>query len=82
MSRGAKKNGELAEGRRTIKDVGDDTSRFRGTPYYWAEASFPFPYALACVEVVPRSSQKAGVLYNRIVESWSDARAGRYQRLP
>lgn len=36
----------------------DDTSWFRDTPYYWAEASLPFAYALACVEVVSESSEK------------------------
>jgi hypothetical protein len=64
MTQGVKKNGELAEGRRSIKNVGDDTSWFRGTPYYWAEASLPFAYALACIEVVSESSDKAGILYN------------------
>jgi hypothetical protein len=42
----------------------DDTSWFRDTPYYWAEASLPFAYAMACVEVVSESSEKAGGLYN------------------
>jgi len=46
-------------------------SWFRGTPHYWAEASLPFAYALACVEVVSRRSEKAGVLYDKIVEAWS-----------
>jgi hypothetical protein len=44
--------------------MADDTSWFRGTPYYWAEASLPFAYALACVEVVSGSSEKAHILYN------------------
>jgi len=30
-------------------------------------------YAVACVEVVCESSEKARILYNRIVEAWSDA---------
>jgi hypothetical protein len=41
-----------------------DTSWFRGTPHYWAEASLPLAYAVACVEVVCQSSEKAGVVYN------------------
>jgi hypothetical protein len=44
----------------------------RDTPHYWAEASLPFAYAVACIEVVSRSSEKARVLYNRIVEAWSN----------
>jgi len=65
------KNGELAEAVRAIKNVTDNTSWFRGTPYYWAEASLPFAYALACVEVVCRRSEKGRVLYNKIVEALS-----------
>lgn len=65
------KNGELTEAVKAIKNVADDTSWFRGTPYYWAEASLPFAYALACVEVVSESSEKAGVVYDKIVEAWS-----------
>ena len=55
------------------KSVVSDTSWFGDTPHYWAEASLPFAYALACVEVVCRSSEKARIIYNRIVEAWSDA---------
>jgi len=57
-------NGELTENLKAIKNIADDTSWFRGTPYYWAEASLPFAYALACVEVVCKSSEKASMLYN------------------
>lgn len=67
------KNGELTEGLKAIKNITDDTSWFRDTPHYWAKASLPLAYAVACVEVVCTGSEKAGVLYNRIVEAWSDA---------
>jgi len=50
----------------------DDTSWFRASPHYWAEASLPLAYAVACVEVVCKSSKEGGVLYGRIVEAWSD----------
>ena len=43
-------------------------SWFRDTPHYWAETSLPLAYAVACVEVVCKSSEKAGVVYNKIVE--------------
>ena len=55
-----------------IKNVADDTSWFRDTPHRWASASFPLACAVACVEVVSKSSEKAGIFYNRIVEAWSD----------
>ena len=66
-------NGELIEGLKTTKNVKDNTSWFRDTPHYWAEASLPLAYAVACVEVVCKSSEKARILYNRIIEAWSDA---------
>jgi hypothetical protein len=64
-------NGELTEALMSIKNVMDNTSWFRDTPHYWAEASLPLAYAVACVEVVSESSERAGVLYNKIVEAWS-----------
>ena len=57
-------SGELTEASKDIKNKVDDTSWFRDTPYYWAEASLPLAYAVACVEVVSKSSEKASVLYN------------------
>jgi hypothetical protein len=57
-----------------MKTVGNSGSWFRDTPHYWAEASLPLAYAVACVEVVCESSEKARALYNRIVEAWSDVR--------
>ena len=56
-----------------VKNIKDNTSWFRNTPHYWAQASLPLAYAVACVEVVCDSSEKARILYNRIVEAWSDA---------
>jgi len=41
------------------------TSWFRDNPHYWAEASLPLAYAVACVEVVFESSEKARILYNK-----------------
>ena len=41
-----------------------NVSWFRDTPHYWSEASLPLAYAVACVEVVCKSSEKAGILYN------------------
>jgi hypothetical protein len=65
------RNGDSREDIKAMKNVTNNTSWFRGDPYYWAEASLPFAYALACVEVVSKSSEKARVLYNKIVEAWN-----------
>lgn len=48
-------------------------SWFRDTPHYWVEASLPLAYAVACVEVVCRNSEKARMIYKKIVEAWNDA---------
>ena len=66
-------NSDLEEAVRAIKSVADNKSWFRDTPHYWAEASLHLAYAVACVEVVCENSEKARVLYNRIIETWSDA---------
>ena len=71
---GAEKKGELTEGVKGMKNTVDDASWFRNTPHYWIEASLPLAYAVACVEVVCQSSERARALYNRIVEAWRDAR--------
>ena len=60
-----------------IRHLISGKSWFRDTPHYWAKASLPLAYAVACVEVVCRSSEKARILYNRIIEAWSDARIKR-----
>jgi len=56
------------------KNIANSDSWFRETPHYWAEASLPLAYAVACVEVVCENSETARTLYNRIIEAWSDAR--------
>jgi hypothetical protein len=48
---------QLTQTMNEIKTVAHNDSWFRGTPYYWAEASLPFAYALACVEVVCKGSE-------------------------
>jgi hypothetical protein len=59
------KNRDSAEASKAIKNIGNDTSWFRDTPHYWAEAWLSLAYAVACVEVVSKSSEKAGILYNK-----------------
>jgi hypothetical protein len=52
--------------------VADNPSWFREHPHYWALASLPFAYAMACVEVVSKSSEKAGNIYHQIIEEWGN----------
>ena len=66
-------NSDLREAVKAIKNVTDNTSWFRGTPHYWAEAWLPLAYAVACVEVVCESSERARIICKRIIEAWSDA---------
>ena len=42
----------------------DDACWFRDTPHYWAEASLPLAYAVACVEVVSRRPEEGRILCN------------------
>jgi hypothetical protein len=74
-------NSGLREDAKAMKNVADNTSWFKGTAYYWAEESLPLAYAVACVEVVCKNSEKARILYNRIVEAWSDAARCRHQSI-
>jgi hypothetical protein len=55
------------------KSIFSETSWFRDSPHYWAEAWLPLAYVEACVEVVCERSEKARTIYNKIVEAWSDA---------
>jgi len=56
---------ETNSGQGGIRKVVASPSWFRDTPHYWAEVSFPLAYAVACVEVVSTSSEKAGILYSK-----------------
>ena len=58
-------NGETA-----IRNVLSNPSWFREHPHYWTLASLPFAYAMACVEVVSKSSENAASIYSQIIESW------------
>jgi len=58
------RDGELREPSKDVKNVVDNKSWFRDTPHYWVSDSLRFAYAVACVEVVSESSEKARILYN------------------
>lgn len=60
----------LAESLGVIKNVADNSSWFRDTPHRWALASLPLAYAVACVEVVSKMSDKAEAIYQQIIEAW------------
>ena len=65
----------MTEGARGVKSAAKNGSWFRDSPHYWAEAWLPLAYAVACVEVVCRSCERAGKVYDRIVKAWSEAGA-------
>jgi len=56
------KQDESMESLKGIKNIANNGSWFRDTPHYWAEASLPLAYAVACVEVVSKVSGKADYL--------------------
>ena len=64
------KNTDLAQSLNVIKGVADKGSWFGEHAHRWAQASLPLAYAVACVEVVSKSSEKARVLFNGIIEAW------------
>ena len=53
--------GFVENGEAAIRRLIGGSSWFRDTPHYWAEASLPLAYAVACVEVVCKSSEKARI---------------------
>ena len=63
-------NNNLAQSLNAIKNVGGNASWFRDTPHRWAESSLPLAYAMACVEVVSKMSDKAGAIYHQLMEAW------------
>ena len=65
-------NSDLSQALKDIKKVADNKSWFRDTPHYWATASLSIAYAVACVEVVSNTSDKAGAIYQRIIEAWAN----------
>ena len=61
-----KENRALREVLKDMNNKEGDQSWFGDTPHYWAEASLPLAYAVACVEVVCESSEKARMIYNEL----------------
>ncbi|MDD5703793.1 MAG: hypothetical protein PHU23_17295 [Dehalococcoidales bacterium] len=45
-------------------------SWFQDSPHRWPSAALPLAYAVACVEVVSKNSEKARVIYQQIIELW------------
>jgi hypothetical protein len=63
---------EMAQSLNYTKEIVNNASWFRDTPHYWAAASLPLAYAMACVEVVSKRSVKAGTIYQKIIEMWCE----------
>jgi hypothetical protein len=51
---------QLTQALNEIKTAENNDSWFRDTPHYWAFASLPLAYAVACVEMISKMSGKAG----------------------
>ena len=47
-------------------------SWFRETPHRWPNDLLPLAYAFACVEVVAEKCEKAGKIYQQIIEGWGN----------
>ena len=60
----------METGGAVLRRMIENPSWFRGHPHRWAEASLPLAYAVACIEVVCKKSEKARVIYNEIIETW------------
>jgi hypothetical protein len=58
-------NRDLTQALKDIKTVANNDSWFRDDPHRWATASLPLAYAVACVEVVSKSSEKAGAIHKQ-----------------
>ena len=63
-------NNDLSQALKAVKNVANNASWFRGDPHRWPIASLPLAYAVACVEVVSKMSDKAGIIYKQIIEAW------------
>ena len=50
----------MENGDAAMRRLTSGPSWFRDTPHYWASASLPLAYAVACIEVVSSMSGKAG----------------------
>ena len=64
------KNIDLQKSLEAIKNVADNPSWFGEHAHRWPLAALPMAYAMACIEIVSKNSEKAGVIYRQIIEAW------------
>lgn len=64
------KNINLRESLEVIKNVADNPSWFGEYAHRWPLAALPMAYAMACVEIVSKNSEKGSIVYRQIVEAW------------
>jgi hypothetical protein len=64
------KNNETKKSHKDAFTEPKDKSWFKNDPYRWSQASLPFAYATACVEVVINESGKAREIYSDLVKAW------------
>lgn len=82
IAQGMEKDGELTDALKAIKNVAANTSWFRDTPHYWAQASLPLAYAVACVEVVSTSSESELYSMRAHLDSTNTTQAETMSSLP
>jgi hypothetical protein len=63
-------NYQLEQGINAVKQIADNPSWFRSDPHRWMQSSLPLAYAVACVEVISKKSEKSGQIYRQLVEAW------------
>ena len=64
------KNINLKKSLDVIKNVADNPSWFGEYTHRLPLAALPLAYAMACVEIVSKNSEKAGMIYRQIIEAW------------
>lgn len=75
-------NSDLEEVVGAMGTIGDNKSWFRDTPHYWAEGWLPLAYAVACVEVVSKSSKSDLYSMQAHLDSTNTTRAETMSSLP
>jgi hypothetical protein len=73
-------NVDSVQSQDVIKSVADNASWFNEHTYRWPYTALPMAYAMACVEVACENSEKAGGLFQQIIEAmWQTWYKGGYR---
>ena len=55
---------------KSLNNINIKQSWFQEAPYRWPDDALHLAYAMACVEVVLKESDRAGAIYSKIIENW------------